>query len=122
MMQNTTPESVEIKFPLRGPARPTRPADAGEAPALTGRLPRIAQVVALAILFEEMVRSGEARDYADLARLGGVSRERISQIMKLRWLASDIQRALLSGTGPKQTTESQARQIARPLSWAVQRQ
>lgn len=36
-------------------------------------------------------RCGEVRDCADLARLGGLSRERISQIMKILWLAPDIQ-------------------------------
>ena len=35
------------------------------------------------------------RDYADLARLGCLTRERMSQIMELVWLAPDIQREIL---------------------------
>ena len=61
----------------------------------TGRLLRGAQILALAIHFEEMVRTGEARNHADLARPGCITRERVSQIMKLRWLAPDIQAEIL---------------------------
>jgi predicted flap endonuclease-1-like 5' DNA nuclease len=34
--------------------------------------------------FEGLLQEGTVRDYADLARLGGVSRARITQIMSLR--------------------------------------
>lgn len=51
--------------------------------------------MALAIRFEELLASGTVKDYADLARLGGVSRARITQIMNLRLLAPDIQESLL---------------------------
>jgi len=44
--------------------------------------------------FETLIRSGEVRDYAALARLGHVSRARISQIMNLLHLAPDIQEVL----------------------------
>ena len=47
------------------------------------RPPRITCLLALALRFEELVRSGEVNDYADLAQLGGVSRARVSQILKL---------------------------------------
>ena len=49
----------------------------------------------LAIRFDGLVRHGEVRDYADLARLGYVSQARITQIMNLINLAPDIQEALL---------------------------
>ena len=39
--------------------------------------------MALAIKFQEMVNRAEVRDYADLARLGYVTRARITQIMNL---------------------------------------
>jgi len=61
----------------------------------SGRFPRVAQVLALALQFQEMIDTGEIRGYADLARLGCVSRERISQIMILTWLAPDIQQEIL---------------------------
>src|SRR5262249_31021452 len=45
--------------------------------------------------FEELIRQGVVKDYAELARLGRVSRARISQIANLVLLAPDIQEALL---------------------------
>ena len=52
----------------------------------TGRVPRVARLMALAIKLD---------DYAALARLGHVSRARITQIMNLLLLAPDIQEQLL---------------------------
>ena len=51
--------------------------------------------MALAIRFEELLENGTATDYADLARLGKVSRARMTQIMNLLNLAPDIQESLL---------------------------
>jgi hypothetical protein len=59
------------------------------------RISRIARLMALAIKFQDMVDRGEVRDYADLARLGYVSRARLTQIMNLLMLAPDIQEQLL---------------------------
>ena len=44
---------------------------------------------------EELIDEGQVTDYADLARLGHVSRARVSQIMSLLRLAPDIQEELL---------------------------
>jgi hypothetical protein len=51
--------------------------------------------MALAIRMEKLVRSGEVTDYADLARLGHVTRARVTQIMNLLSLAPDIQEEIL---------------------------
>jgi hypothetical protein len=51
--------------------------------------------MALAIRLEGLVRKGAIKDQADLARLGQVSRARISQILNLVHLAPDIQEQLL---------------------------
>ena len=51
--------------------------------------------MALALRFEQLVRSGAVRDYAELARLGQVSRARITQITSLLHLAPDLQEKLL---------------------------
>jgi len=130
-MQNQQTGTLEIQFQLR-PSFAVQPQAARRpptAPALgtvgSGKLPRITQVLALAIQFEEMVRTGEAKDYADLARLGCVTRERISQIMKLRWLASDIQAEILrlprTPSGRLPICEAKLRRVADRLSWAEQR-
>src|SRR5215207_5072455 len=68
----------------------------GAGPAPTpARVPRVARLMALAIRFEGLVRDGTVTDYAELARLGHVTRARMSQIMDLLNLAPDIQEALL---------------------------
>jgi len=51
--------------------------------------------MALALRLEELVRTGQVRDYTELASLGHVTRARISQIMNLLHLAPEIQEALL---------------------------
>src|SRR5262245_57771702 len=60
-----------------------------------GRIPRIARLLALAHKFEDLVRQGIIADYATLARLGQVSRARVTQIMNLSHLAPDIQERIL---------------------------
>jgi hypothetical protein len=60
-----------------------------------GSIPRIARLMALAIRFEGLLREGTIRDYAELARLGRVTRARMTQIMKLLDLAPGIQEEIL---------------------------
>ena len=61
----------------------------------SGRVPRVARFMALAIRFEKLIRDGQVSDYAELAKLGHVTRARITQIMNLLMLAPDIQEAIL---------------------------
>jgi hypothetical protein len=51
--------------------------------------------MALALRFEQLLCEGKIRNYAELARLGHVSRARVSQIMRLLSLAPTLQEALL---------------------------
>lgn len=51
--------------------------------------------MALAIHFDRLIRDGVVRNYAELARLGGVSRARITQIMDLLNLPAAEQERLL---------------------------
>jgi hypothetical protein len=60
-----------------------------------GRVPRVARLMALALRFDELVRSGQVASYSALASLGQVTRARVSQIMNLLGLAPDFQEALL---------------------------
>lgn len=67
-----------------------------EAPApQPGRVPRIARLMALAIRFDRLIRDGRIVDYAELARLGHVTRARVTQIMNLLHLAPEIQEEIL---------------------------
>jgi hypothetical protein len=51
--------------------------------------------MALAMRLDGLIRSGEVTSYADLARLGHVTRARLSQIMGLLCLAPDLQEEIL---------------------------
>jgi hypothetical protein len=51
--------------------------------------------MALAIRFERLLRDSQVASYAELGRLGHVTRARVSQIMNLLYLAPDIQEAVL---------------------------
>jgi len=115
---------LEIQFHLRTKPRPAyETKQVGSTKA--GRVPRVTQVLALAIHLEEMFRRGEAKDYADLARLSSLCRERVSQIVRLNYLAPDIQTELLylapTLTGRYPISETAIRKIANLLSWADQR-
>lgn len=79
--------------------------------------------MALAIRFQGMVDSGEVRDYAELARLGYVTRARLTQIMNLLLLAPDLQEELLSpASGGSEYHERHLRRVASLVAWEDQRQ
>ena len=95
------------------------------SPVPEGRIPRISRLMALAIRFDGLVRRGEVRDYADLARLGYVTRARITQIMNLLNLAPDIQEEILflprTVKGRDRLREKEVRPIAAVPHWSRQR-
>ena len=99
--------------------------DGPSAPLELGRLPRISRLMALAIRLDGLVRDGIVADQAELARLGHVSRARITQIMSLLHLAPDIQEALLFlprvAHGKDPIRERQLRPIAAVSDWQKQR-
>lgn len=104
-----------------------RPGPKPKAPEVQpDRLPRVIRLMALAIRFEELLKDGTVKDYADLARLDGVSRARITQIMNLRLLAPDIQEKLLfhervhSANDTVKLRDLQA--VALEADWGRQRQ
>jgi alkylated DNA nucleotide flippase Atl1 len=61
----------------------------------TGRVPRIARLMALAIHLQKLIDAGAVRDYAEIARLTGLTRARVTQIMNLTLLAPGIQEEIL---------------------------
>jgi hypothetical protein len=77
-------------------ARPEENGNSSSAPSsLPPRIPRLARFMALAWHIEGLVRSGTISNYAAAARLGHVSRARLSQIVSLLNLAPDLQEQLL---------------------------
>lgn len=84
-------------------------------------IPRIARLMALAIRFDRLLRAEEFRDYAELARLGQVTRARMTQIMKLLDLAPDIQEQILFLPSLKGLNERNLRPIVSRIDWNEQR-
>ena len=96
------------------------------SPVPDGRIPRISRLMALAIRFNRLIKEGEITDQADLARLGNVSRARVTQIMNLLQLAPEMQEAILflprTAKGRDPIREHHIRPIAAQLDWREQRQ
>ena len=96
-----------------------------EPAAVPGRVPRVSKLMALAIKFDQMLRDGIMADYAELARLGHVTRARMTQVMNLLHLAPDIQETLLllppveKGRDPM--TERDLRAVTSEVDWRKQR-
>ena len=90
-----------------------------------GRVPRISRLMALAIKMDRLVQEGHVRDFAELARLGHVSRARVTQIMNLLCLAPDIQEDILFlprvERGRDPIRQHAVRPIAAELHWGRQR-
>jgi hypothetical protein len=76
--------------------------------------------MALAIQFEGMLRDETIQDYAELARLGQVTRARITQMMKLRHLAPDIQEQILFLPNITTINERNLRPIVSRTDWREQ--
>jgi len=81
--------------------------------------------MALAIRFDHLIKSGQITDQADLARLGHVTRARVTQIMNLLNLAPDIQEEILflprTIQGHDPIREHMLRPIVGVLDWKKQR-
>ena len=81
--------------------------------------------MALALHLERLITDGEIADRAEIARLGQVSRARVTQIMNLLSLAPDIQEEILflprTQGGRDAVREAMVRPIARVLHWGRQR-
>ena len=90
-----------------------------------GRVPRLARFLALALRLEAQLRQGVLKDNAELARLGHVTRARVSQILSLVHLAPDIQEAILflprTQRGRDRVILSDVMPIAMELDWKRQR-
>ena len=121
--------TVECKIHFKNGQRGRKQIRQGEAPALQhvepGSIPRVSKLMAIAIRFEGLVQRGEIKDYADLARLGLLTRARVTQIMNLLNLAPDIQEEILflprTLKGYDPISERDLRPIVAIMDWGKQR-
>jgi hypothetical protein len=67
-----------------------------------------------------MIRAGEIRDWAEAARLVGVTRARISQIARLMLLAPALQEEILFSTDPAHDSERRLRPTPNIPNWEEQ--
>ncbi len=111
-------DRCEDEIPLKWPARHVAGRPKKTAAPAPPRVPRITRLMALAIKFQEMIDRGEVKDYADLARLGFVTRARVTQIMNLCRLAPDIQEEILAGST---AIERSIRRVSSLVRWDHQR-
>jgi hypothetical protein len=124
------PVSVDFQFSIKQRGRGAKKqivegaARSDESNPALERIPRISRYMALAIHFEDLIRQGVVTDYADLARLGHVTRARMTQIMNLRLLASEIQEKLLFmpslGSGGEEVNLRDLQSIAAKIDWRKQ--
>src|SRR5262245_5696988 len=118
--------TMEGTLPLRRRRRtPGSPACDMDSAESASRVPRIARLLALARQIDALVRSGAIHSYAQAARLGHVSRARLSQILTLVNLAPDLQEHLLFLPRPARGRAApvlrQVWQVAAALDWDEQR-
>jgi hypothetical protein len=116
---------VPLHFARRGRGGRVEASDTPVSVLEAPRIPRVSRLMALAIRFDLMLRDGVVRDQADLARVGGVTRAHITQIMNLLHLAPDIQEELLFMTyacGRDPVILRDLQPISQTLCWAKQRE
>ena len=109
---------MKIDFTVRSHRKPKAKAEAAAKEPMPGRA---VCLLALAHHFERLLQTGGVEDYASLARLGHVSRARITQIMNLLDLVPRIQERLL-GMDPNAgaadwITERDLRRIVGEVRW-----
>ena len=121
--------TVNCKFHVTRRGRRTELREGEAKPCLNAPpkpVPRISRLMALAIRFDGLISDGVVTDQAELARLGHVSRARLTQIMNLLHLAPDLQEEILflpaTERGRDAIPEKQVRPIAAVLDWGKQRQ
>jgi hypothetical protein len=117
----------QIHFSMRSRGR--REMKPGPAPITEttpeGSVPRVSRLMALAIKMDGLIRSGAVPDQADIARIGHVTRARVTQILNLTLLAPDIQEAILFlprvRRGRDPLRETHLREVSAIADWSGQR-
>jgi hypothetical protein len=89
--------AVEQTLPLDEQEPGVRPGTKGSAPSRLNptQVPRITRLLVLGHHFERLVQEGVVKDYAEIAKLTGLSRARITQITSMTLLAPEIQGSML---------------------------
>jgi hypothetical protein len=96
-----------------------------KSPNTPAKLPHITKLMALAIRLEHLLATCQVRDQAEIARVAGITRARVTQIINLTNLAPDIQQAILdlepTNDPVPRFREREVRTIAIMPNWERQR-
>lgn len=119
------PPRVEFQVHIRTGHRGRRHLKKGACPkeseCLNENLPRLTRLLALAHRWNGLIEEGVVANHAEIARMMGLSRARITQITDLLYLAPDIQEEILlppSGERPELDLPERAmRQITHIPDW-----
>jgi hypothetical protein len=118
---------IEFKVAIGNRRRHPAPAMAGNrgtGAAAPQAIPRVARLLALAHRWQRLIDQGQVESQADISRVTGLSRARVSQIMELQWLAPAVQESILVPNGPnalrRPWLERALRRIATRAAWADQ--
>ena len=104
---------VEMRLVLKSGERSV--SDARVDPALVKAIVRARQRF-------EQVASGQSQSFAEIARVEGISRRYVANLIPLAFLAPDIVARIPSGTQPVElTTQELTKRVDLPLDWADQR-
>jgi hypothetical protein len=87
----------------------------------TDRVHPLARRMALAIEAKRLIESGVVADAAEMARVAGVTRARMTQILNLTLLAPDIQAALIDLPCDQRLSDRNLRSVMKALDWQLQR-
>jgi hypothetical protein len=81
----------------------------------------IARRMAMAIECKRLIESGAVVDAAEMARIAGVTRARMTQVLDLNLLAPDLQERLLFLTRDKKVQPRTVAAVSRTRDWCLQR-
>ena len=104
---------------VREAKQETSPPKAHPKPAPPG-IPKLTRLLILGHHFERLVGEGAVRDYAEIARLSGLSRARVTQIVNLTLLTPRVQGEILNAgdrNGDPHLLEWRLRRLPDTPSW-----
>jgi hypothetical protein len=102
------------------PPKVAAPAPKPKAVATAEPVSKVTRLLLLAHHFERLVRDGAVKDYAEIARLAGLTRARVTQIVNLTLLAPGIQEAILNPSRNSRIAERNVRPVAALVDWKQQ--
>lgn len=118
------PSGTAIAAGTKANVIPRRRSTPIAAPA--ERVSRITRLLALALKFEDLIRSGTVTNYAAVVKVAQVSRSRVTQMTALLNLAPDIQEEILflpaAEAQQLRISEPSLRKLTATLLWNQQRE